>query len=92
MVAPASGEGIYYALRSGELAAESLIMAARDEMTLPPAAARYRREHRRMYRGRLWVNRLARFAGRNPRVAGVLLDAARWQPGLLRFLTAKVVS
>ncbi len=91
VVEPFTGEGIYYALRSGELAAESLVAAARGK-DAGAEAARYRREHRRMYHGRLWVNRLARFAGRNPRIAGLLLEVARWQPGLLRFLTAKVVS
>ncbi len=44
-----------------------------------------------MYRGRLWVNRLARTAGRHPRLASWALEALRWQPGLLRYLTAKVV-
>ena len=92
VVEPFTGEGIYYALRSGELAAESLVAAVHGELPPDRAAARYRREHRQMYRGRLWVNRLARLAGRNPRLAGVMLEVARWQPGLLRFLTAKVVS
>ena len=92
VVEPFTGEGIYYALRSGELAAASLVAAVRGEESPPQAAVRYRREHRRMYRGRLWVNRLARLAGRHPRLAGWMLEAARWQPGWLRFLTAKVVS
>ena len=91
VVEPFTGEGIYYALRSGELAAESLVAAVRGETRPAEAAARYRREHRRMYRGRLWVNRLARQAGRHPRLAGWMLEAARWHPGWLRFLTAKVV-
>ena len=92
VVEPFTGEGIYYALRSGELAAASLVATVRGEELPAHAAARYRREHRRMYRGRLWVNRLARLAGRNPRLAGWLLEAARWHPGWLRFLTAKVAS
>ena len=90
VVEPFTGEGIYYALRSGELAATSLVAAVRGEQEAAPAAARYRREHRWMYRGRLWVNRLARLAGRHPRLAGWMLEAARWHPGWLRFLTAKV--
>ena len=91
VVEPFTGEGIYYALRSGELAAASLVAAVRGEKGAASAAARYRREHRQMYRGRLWVNRLARLAGRHPRLAGWMLEAARWHPGWLRFLTAKVV-
>ena len=92
VVEPFTGEGIYYALRSGELAAAALLAALRGEIGADAAAARYRSEHARMYRGRLWVNRLARAAGRHPRGASWALEALRWQPGLLRFLTAKVVA
>ena len=92
VVEPFTGEGIYYAMRSGELAAEALIAAVRGETSAAGAAARYGEAHARMYRGRLWVNRLARAAGRHPRWATLALEAVRWQPGLLRFLTAKVVA
>ena len=92
VVEPFTGEGIYYALRSGELAAESIVAAARGEQSPADAAARYREAHGAMYRGRLWVNRLARAAGRHPRLASWALEALRWQPGLLRHLTAKVVT
>ena len=92
VVEPFTGEGIYYALRSGELAAAALLAALRGELGADAAAARYGREHTAMYRGRLWVNRLARAAGRHPRAASWALEALRWQPGLLRFLTAKVVA
>ena len=50
-----------------------------------------RRRMRKLYRGRLWINRLARAAVLSPRVASALLEAARFQPALLRFLTAKIV-
>jgi hypothetical protein len=43
-----------------------------------------------MYRGRLWVNRLARAAVLSPRIASSLIHAARVQP-ILRSLTAKIV-
>ncbi len=92
VVEPFTGEGIYYALRSGELAAAALRAALDGELSADAAAARYRHEHAAMYRGRLWVNRLARAAGRHPRAASWALEALRWQPGLLRFLTAKVVT
>ena len=88
---PFTGEGIYYALRTGELAAESVVAAGRGETDAPEAAARYRAAHTSVYRGRLWVNRLARLAGRHPRAASLALGAARWQPGLLGLLTRKVV-
>lgn len=91
VVEPFTGEGIFYALRSGELAAETLIAARREQTSVAGAAAAFRRQSRHLYRGRLWVNRLARLAVLHPRWAGAALEAARWQPGLLRLLTAKVV-
>ena len=91
VVEPFTGEGIYYALRTGELAAASLVAACRGEATTAEAAANYRAAHAASYRGRLWVNRLARLAGRHPRTASLALGAARWRPGLLGLLTRKVV-
>ncbi len=91
VVEPFTGEGIYYALRSGELAAGSIVAAARDATRAPCAARTYAQAHAAMYRGRLWVNRLARAAGRHPGLASWALEVLRWQPGLLRYLTAKVV-
>ena len=79
-------------MRSGELAAAALVAAVRGETDAAGAAGRYRAAHAGMYRGRLWVNRLARLAGRHPRGATFALEALRWQPGWLRFLTAKVVA
>ncbi|HEY8899071.1 MAG TPA: FAD-dependent monooxygenase [Chthoniobacterales bacterium] len=84
VVEPFTGEGISYAMRSGELAA-SAVLAGGD------AAARYRRDHAAMYRGRLWVNRLARFAGEHPRLTSLALRAFRHWPAPLGMLTAKVV-
>jgi flavin-dependent dehydrogenase len=91
VVEPFTGEGIYYALRSGELAAGAMASILRGEGTRAQAAADYRAAHEAIYRGRLWVNRLARAAVLHPRLAALTLEAARWQPALLRFLTAKVV-
>lgn len=91
VVEPFTGEGIYYALRTGELAAQSVVAAAVGEIDAGGAAARYRAAHAAAYRGRLWVNRLARLAGRHPRAASWGLRAARWQPRLLGLLTKKVV-
>jgi flavin-dependent dehydrogenase len=91
VVEPFTGEGIYYAFASGELAAEAIISQhnGRDEAEV---AVAYTRAHTKLYRGRLWINRLARAAVLSPRVASRLLDAARFQPALLRLLTAKIVS
>ena len=90
VVEPFTGEGIYYALASGELAADAIISQhnGRDEAKV---AAAYSAAHARLYRGRLWINRLARAAVLSPRVASALLEVARFQPAVLRLLTAKIV-
>ena len=90
VVEPFTGEGIYYALASGELAAAAIVSRhnGRDEAEV---AAHYAAAHAALYRGRLWINRLARAAVLSPRVASAFLGAARFQPALLRLLTAKIV-
>lgn len=82
VVEPFTGEGIYYALRSGELAAAAI--AARDE-------EQYRRAHRRLYAGRLWINVLARAAVEHPRLTSNLLRFLPNEKWILRLLTTKVV-
>jgi geranylgeranyl reductase family protein len=76
VVEPFTGEGIYYALRSGELAADAI-----------SNASDYERAHAAMYRQRLWINRLARAAVLNPRIGSA---AIRFQPWLLRKLTQRI--
>lgn len=83
VVEPFTGEGIYYALASGELAARHLS----GELPL----ADYPRNHTRLYAGRLWVNQLAKAAVLSPRLGNSLLWLLRREPRLLRFLTAKVL-
>ncbi|HEY2615553.1 MAG TPA: NAD(P)/FAD-dependent oxidoreductase [Chthoniobacterales bacterium] len=90
VVEPFTGEGIYYALASGELAAEAII-SQRQGRAAEEGALDYSRGHARLYRGRLWINRLARAAVLSPRVASTLLELARFQPGLLRLLTRQIV-
>lgn len=82
VVEPFTGEGIFYALRSGELAAEAVLGWNNAE-------ARYAAAHRELYRGRLFVNRLARFAGEHPRLASWALRVA---PGGVGMLTTKVIA
>ena len=90
VVEPFTGEGIYYALRSGELAAEAAASLIR---TGDEAGARtaYAAAHEQLYRGRLWINRIARTAVLSPRATSLLLRAAVIHPALLRVLTAKIV-
>ncbi len=90
VVEPFTGEGIYYALASGELAAEAIV-SQHSGGSEAEAAARYAAAHSALYRGRLWINRLARAAVLSPRVASAFLGAVRFQPALLRVLTSKIV-
>jgi menaquinone-9 beta-reductase len=90
VVEPFTGEGIYYALRSGELAADAIVKLMRGE-DRQSALRVFSRASAEMYRGRLWINRLARAAVLSPRVASFLIQTARVQP-ILRSLTAKIVS
>jgi menaquinone-9 beta-reductase len=89
VVEPFTGEGIYYALRSGELAANAIIKILRDE-DRQSALREFVRAHRAMYRGRLWVNRLARSAVLSPKFASSFLRVARFSPVVLRLLTRKI--
>jgi flavin-dependent dehydrogenase len=80
VVEPFTGEGIYYALRSAELAAQSIV-----------SGEAYEPAHEQLYRGRLWVNRIARAAVLSPRATSTLLRAGLLPRPLLRALTTKIV-
>ena len=88
VVEPFTGEGIYYALASGELAARHIIAGA---ATGSQSFQKYRAAHAGLYRGRLWINRLAKEAMLHPFLGDAILTAARWNPGLLRVLTTRVL-
>jgi flavin-dependent dehydrogenase len=91
VVEPFTGEGIYYALRSGELAANTItkIIRGNDRQS---AFREFTRACAQMYRGRLWINRLARAAVLWPRVGSFFVHAARIDSSILKLLTAKIVS
>ena len=89
VVEPFTGEGIFYALRSGVLAATAATRIVQENST--DAAKHYVAQHTAMYRGRLWINALARSAVVSPKLGSILFDLARFQPALLRFLTHKIV-
>ena len=91
LVEPFTGEGIYYALRSGELAADAIVKLTRG-VNRQLLLQEFARAYAAMYRGRLWINRLARAAVLSPHVASMFVHAARAQPSLLRFLTGKIVA
>ena len=90
VVEPFTGEGIYYALASAELAAKAIALRHDGGETADVEIA-YRAAHAQLYRGRLWINRLARSAVLSPAVASAFLRVARFQPALLRLLTGRIV-
>jgi geranylgeranyl reductase family protein len=89
VVEPFTGEGIYYALRSGELAATTIDALSRGGHGAA-AAHVYAQEHEKLYRGRLWINRVARAAVLSPRVTSALLNLGLLPPALWRSLTTKI--
>ncbi|HZR05268.1 MAG TPA: NAD(P)/FAD-dependent oxidoreductase [Candidatus Udaeobacter sp.] len=91
VVEPFTGEGIYYALRSGELAAGAIGKIISDE-DRSSALHEFARDFAKLYRGRLWVNRLARAAVLSPRIGSLFVRAAQINPSILKLLTAKIVS
>lgn len=90
VVEPFTGEGIYYALRSGELAAKA-IQSFNETGELDTSTYRYQTEHDKLYRGRLWLNRLARTAVLSPQITSLLLRGRILPASLLAVLTTKIV-
>ena len=82
VVEPFTGEGIYYALRSGELAAKAIGLGDHRQ---------YAADHQKLYAGRLWINALARHAVEHPGLTTSLLRLLPNETRILRFLTTKVV-
>ena len=77
VVAPASGEGIYYAMASGRMAADAVreLLRSGDARALRPARRRFMREHGRVF----WVlGMMQRFwyrsDGRRERFVGICRD------------------
>lgn len=90
VVEPFTGEGIYYALRSGELAANAIaqIIRGADRQSV---VRKFARDHRAMYGGRLWINQLAREAVLYPKITSILLGATVGSALILRTLTRQIV-
>jgi menaquinone-9 beta-reductase len=89
VVEPFTGEGIFYALGSGELAAEAIVRVVADE-DRQSAIREFARAHAAMYRGRLWINELARAAVLSPKVASALLRFAPFSRAMMQLLTRKI--
>jgi flavin-dependent dehydrogenase len=90
VVEPFTGEGIYYALRSGELVATAIVKIFRGD-NRQSSARNFARAYGDMYRGRLWINRLAREAVVRPHLGSSFVHAARLCPSIMKLLTAKIV-
>ncbi len=90
VVEPFTGEGVYYALASGELAAKAIALQKEGGDAADVAVA-YSAAHSQLYRRRLWINRLARSAVLSPRMGSAFVNVARFQPALLRLLTGQIV-
>ncbi|MBV9390427.1 MAG: FAD-dependent monooxygenase [Verrucomicrobia bacterium] len=88
VIEPFTGEGILYGLKTGLLAAESILSAARNSSD---AAKLYQQSRAGVYKNRLWVNRLAKLSVLHPKISSSLLSLFRFYPGLLAHLTMKVV-
>ena len=91
VVEPFTGEGIYYALASGELAADAIVSQCEGQ-AVDEVSAAYFAAHEKLYRGRLWINRLARAAVLSPILASTLLGVMRLHPAFLHRLTGKIVA
>ena len=91
VVEPFTGEGICYAVRSGELAANAIgkILRGDDRKS---ALREFNRAYARMYRGRLWINRLSRAAVVRPQLGSFFVHTARINASILKLLTTKIVS
>ncbi len=89
VVEPFTGEGIYYAIRSGELAAIAISKTTRGE-DQQATLREFARACAEMYRGRLWINRLARAAVLSPRIASLLLRFGPLNPAIMRLMTKKI--
>jgi len=83
VVEPFTGEGIYYALHSGTLAARHILA---NSLQAYPAA------HADLYRRRLWINRLARWAVTHPAAGGLLVRLMTAHPAPLQYLVQRVTA
>lgn len=89
VVEPFTGEGIAFALSTGKLAAEAAIRGlARNDVA--SALKAYRREHRRLYRRRAWINSFIRWALTTPSYTVRILRVMKSSPALVSFLSHRV--
>lgn len=88
VVEPLTGEGISYALRTGELAGRALGTA---DSVLPEIAEQFAHDVDSLYRDTLWLNRLVGHLVRRPPLADATIHLLARLPPLARWLTSVVV-
>ncbi len=88
VVEPFTGEGILYALKTGRLAAGAII---REVSGGRLADASFGEGLGRVYRGRLWVNQLAKHAMLHRLLGDALIQGFQYCPGALEHLTLQVL-
>jgi flavin-dependent dehydrogenase len=89
VVEPFTGEGIFFALSTGVLAAEAAqVGLARNN--LRAALGAYRRSHWQLYARRVWINALARWSLTTPANTMHLLRKMERLPGLITFLSHRI--
>jgi geranylgeranyl reductase family protein len=89
VVEPFTGEGIYFALASGEAAACAMIHGFKTKNE-NEALRRYKTDHQALYRGRVEVNAFVQWATQSPQRAVRTLRFCRNFPFLMRTLLKKV--
>jgi flavin-dependent dehydrogenase len=87
-VDPITGEGIFFALRGGELLAESLMSALHARRTDRAALDEYVRARRADIGSRCALNVLLQRALRRPRIVSSILSALSARPGLADLLVS----
>jgi flavin-dependent dehydrogenase len=87
---PITGQGIYFAMRSGLLAAETIDMALRQKNFAVDSLARYERACRRAFRSRFALNSVLRFAVYRPALVNPLIRLFEKNEALLDSLVATV--
>lgn len=87
---PVTGEGVYFALRSGLLAAKTIDLALRQVSLAAVGLADYERRCRKTFRSRLALNSLLRFAAYRPALLDPFVRLSARHEGLLNSLVDAV--
>ncbi|HUB67631.1 MAG TPA: hypothetical protein VL981_09120 [Candidatus Methylacidiphilales bacterium] len=90
LLEPLTGEGIYSALATGEMAARHILSI--DTVGARAAARNYRREHGRLYGPRTFVNRFVRWTMEDSHRSKCIIGALKLWPALIAHMVEAVQS